>query len=676
MLKKWTMFLLAAVLMLTGAGGAAADNHTDISGHSLEEEMLEAIDRGVLAGYGQGTYRPDRSVSRAEFATFTARALGLPRAQQESGFDDVGSDFGLRSSVYAAAEAGIVGGYPDGTFRPNQNITREEMAVMIDRALRSEGLPVERSDVNFIDINDVRPSYVNGVLNNAFYGIIQGFPAQQGTAFRFAPKEDATRAQSAAFIVRMQDAVEEYEEEEAEVPEPPPGVEDPEEPETPEVPEEPELPEVPEPDRAFQTASISSSGELTVRSREYDTYNQAAAALSGDENIVLKNGDIVRMSGGIVRPNHPTSALTYIYSDRGLTDAQTYTTKAAGFGSELRYADSNGSSIRVDFAGVTGYVDVDTVDLIPTQQVRGNRNYYDVTDGTLRHHIYNPTADSYAAYVYGPAPDFLSEGPRYYSWDGSKFYTTSGIMVGEQPQYFNTMGVKTQSSYTAEDLNRYIEANAPSGRNSKLLGEGEAFIEAQNRFGINALFILGAAIHESGWGTSQIAQDKNNLFGLRATDDNPYGNADEFNSVQDAVFYFADYYIRRGYTNIDHPTRYTGAFLGNKGAGFNVKYASDMFWGQKIAGHMYRADRYLGSRDRNKYDIGRITTSGLNVRTGPGTENDIRYTYDRAGYYVILHDEVEAENGSTWYEVSSEVPRFNRSSYIHSSFIDRQQFPQ
>ena len=116
----------------------------------------------------------------------------------------------------------------------------------------------------------------------------------------------------------------------------------------------------------------------------------------------------------------------------------------------------------------------------------------------------------------------------------------------------------------------------------------------ETTYGVNALYLMAHAIHESAWGTSSIAQTKYNLYGINATDADPEGNADTYVSFEDSIKRAAEF-VTSAYLS---PTnwRYNGSFLGNKGAGMNVKYASDPYWGEKIAGHMYRADKYLQNR--------------------------------------------------------------------------------
>lgn len=90
---------------------------------------------------------------------------------------------------------------------------------------------------------------------------------------------------------------------------------------------------------------------------------------------------------------------------------------------------------------------------------------------------------------------------------------------------------------------------------------------------------------------------------MNATDHNPYGNATQFSSVRNGIFYHAERYMSWGYTDAINDFRYFGSHVGNKGSGMNVKYASDPYWGEKIAGHYYRMDKALGSKDYNYYQL-------------------------------------------------------------------------
>lgn len=103
---------------------AASD---DITGTSLETEMRAMIEKGILFGYEDGTYAPNQTVTRGQFAAFIARSLDLT-TKETAGFTDVPASSSLAASINAVAEAGLISGYTNGQFGMNDSITREQMA--------------------------------------------------------------------------------------------------------------------------------------------------------------------------------------------------------------------------------------------------------------------------------------------------------------------------------------------------------------------------------------------------------------------------------------------------------------------------------------------------------------------------------------------------------------------
>lgn len=121
-------FLARALDLPNEGGGRFAD--TDGSVHA---GAIHAIaEAGVTAGYDDGTFRPGLSVSRAQMASFLARALDLPTGDQGA-FTDTG-DSVHAEAIGAIAGAGVTTGYDDGTFRPSAAVTRGQMASFIARA--------------------------------------------------------------------------------------------------------------------------------------------------------------------------------------------------------------------------------------------------------------------------------------------------------------------------------------------------------------------------------------------------------------------------------------------------------------------------------------------------------------------------------------------------------------
>lgn len=292
-----------------------------------------------------------------------------------------------------------------------------------------------------------------------------------------------------------------------------------------------------------------------------------------------------------------------------------------------------------------------------------NGSYYQVKGNLLWHTV------SSGSFIFGPAPSFLSGGKRYYSLDGHTFYNSHGQKAGTAYQYFEILPLNTKTTYTAEQLDDYIKNNVPASYRRKMNGPGplaslgRAFISAQNQYGVNALYLLAHAIHESAWGSSQIAQQKDNLFGFGAVDSDPYNGAKKFASYKGCIDYVANY-VDQQYQDPAGAYFY-GDMLGNKETGMNVKYASDPYWGQEIAGLMFQIDQALGGKDFGKYDSGKYhlaisTVNGrLNVRTLPtvAAASNIQYRFNRGGSSMIVLGEVQKTNG-TWYKIYSDDSNF------------------
>ncbi|TDQ36911.1 S-layer homology domain-containing protein [Aureibacillus halotolerans] len=566
MKKTW---LLAAGLVLAVPVHAGAAND-DVSGHYFEVEIRDLEEAGIMNGYGNGQFKPDQNVTRAEFAAFVSRSLSLSKG--EATFTDVSEEHPLYNEVGAAAEAGIVRGIGDDLFDPKRFITREEMAVMLDRAVQYKDIDPEAAELTFLDKDDIL--YPLNVRHTVALGIVAG-----GKDGMFRPKDSATRGQAATFIHRMLEAIAV-----AELPEPEEPITPPEEPVTPEE----ELPDPPETSSdAYRTATFDSEGQPQF-SDEVNSWEEALELLGDKDADVLYKGDqIVWIADGLA----VSKGLTYIYreeEDDVALGGQQVTYVAPG--TEMKLLESGQERVHVMLQGLKGSVNASDIALLPTELIPG-QSYYKERDGFLWHYIY--VNNKYEAYLYGEAPSFFDEGEQIQSWDGATFEDET------YRQYFSYMPLRSTTSYSAEELDEYVASQRPD---SPLIGLGEFFKDAEETYDVNALYLLAHAIHESAWGFSQIAQEKNNLYGLRAYDVNPGENALAFPSVE-ANIDFAAKYISENYLTDAEGTYYNGGYLGNKNGGMNVVYASDPYWGQKIAGYMYRADKVMGEKDIHQLDM-------------------------------------------------------------------------
>jgi micrococcal nuclease len=126
---------MAALLYRAGSFPAGTARFPDTTGTTHERAVAALADAGVIGGYPDGTFRPAEPISRAQMATMLTRAFGLPAASGPSPFTDTaGSPYA--AGIGALAAAGITTGYADGTFRPTLTVTRGQTASFLDRALR------------------------------------------------------------------------------------------------------------------------------------------------------------------------------------------------------------------------------------------------------------------------------------------------------------------------------------------------------------------------------------------------------------------------------------------------------------------------------------------------------------------------------------------------------------
>ncbi len=106
------------------------------SGDWFYDNVMDAANNGYVSGYPDGTFKPNGSTTRAEFASMIAKAMGYESEPSDSDtmFPDVANDFWAKAAINFCAQNGIIEGYDDGTFKPNQTITRQEAAAILNNA--------------------------------------------------------------------------------------------------------------------------------------------------------------------------------------------------------------------------------------------------------------------------------------------------------------------------------------------------------------------------------------------------------------------------------------------------------------------------------------------------------------------------------------------------------------
>lgn len=324
--------------------------------------------------------------------------------------------------------------------------------------------------------------------------------------------------------------------------------------------------------------------------------------------------------------------------------------------------------VKFKAAGVTGLVEPSEVGIIDYDSAK-TVSCYKTSNGGLYHYVANiiTNSDSYYSINYvGNPPNYLSNNTTYYSYDGHYFYTSYNKMIDDYKNgvysnsinsnnpyynYFQYLPARSKTSLTASQFDQYTNQMVSSG---KLLNIGSSLISNQNTYGVNALIMYANAALESGWGQSQIAINRNNLFGHGAVDSNPYYGANGYASVDDCIKYHAKMFISEGYCDPkDYSGRYYGSHLGDKESGINVKYASDPYWGEKIAHICWSVQNVLDVNEVNKYTLG-IANGNVAFYTNPDS-NLLFNSGNFSSYPIIL---LSKSNG--YYKVQSD-PTLNEN---------------
>ena len=162
----------------------------DVSGHWAAVEIEKALSIGYVKGYPGEVFKPNAGVSRAEFVAMLDSAYQVPAGHYDAP-KDVGSRDWFAQDVQSALADGFVNGYPGGTFRPQDEVSRQEAACMLDKLSKLSGA----GDLNFSDAKEIASWARTSVSDLVSAGIMAGYPG--GT---FRPREVITRAEAVVMI--------------------------------------------------------------------------------------------------------------------------------------------------------------------------------------------------------------------------------------------------------------------------------------------------------------------------------------------------------------------------------------------------------------------------------------------------------------------------------------------
>lgn len=382
-------------------------------------------------------------------------------------------------------------------------------------------------------------------------------------------------------------------------------------------------------DNKIQTLSsndyevIKKTGDEEEVLETYDTYEEAQKILNSRQRMrtfsistyeIEAISKAKNISCGVAYLN---GYIEYKEIENGKSGRAGYTHGSSAYDAAYISTSNDGKTVRVKQAGVVMDIPASKVEVVEYNG-QSKVSYYYGKSGKFYHYYYSGDGDLNSTQV-GYTPSYLSDGIKYYSYDGHYFYKDYKTMINDYKagydyyshainannpyyNYYQYLSFRSSTQFQASDFNKLVTDTKGSNTNSKLKNQGQAFINAQNSRGINASLMFGVAINESGWGLSKYAMERNNLFGLGAVDSNP-DKALNFNSIEECLVYFSYNTLSSGYLDgMDY--RYRGPHLGDKRSGINVKYASDPYWGEKAASFSYRLNANTNNKDYQKYTIG------------------------------------------------------------------------
>lgn len=306
---------------------------------------------------------------------------------------------------------------------------------------------------------------------------------------------------------------------------------------------------------------------------------------------------------------------------------------------------------------------------------------------------------------------------KYYSPNGIDFYTDMDLKIPVKVNdvnfklynYYNYLPFRSKTNYSSSELNSYLRSffTNPDNSGSVIINNEQLFIDAQNKYGMNALLIFSMGLLESNYGRSTYAKEaanlngkvlfdvntkaplpydnvrsfctavqngtyidenniqryclgKNNIFGYGAYDSNP-DNADAYISLKDGIEKQMGRNLRY-YLDAMNTNQYSSS-IGNKGVGINTRYASDPWWSVKIASIAYQVDRFLGFKDYDYYQLGLLKNDANRDFYSDYSLGTKLYSINqKASTYTVV---VLEQNGDK-YKVQSTNPIENSNTVIVS----------
>ncbi|TAF02846.1 MAG: DUF1565 domain-containing protein [Nostocales cyanobacterium] len=181
---------------VTPPGGTGSTTFQDVSAGYWAKAYIEALaGQNIIAGFPDGTFRPNEPVTRAQFATIITKALTPPAKRTAIQFKDVKSNFWAYGAIQSAYQSQFVAGYPDGTFQPQQQIPRVQALVAL-----ANGLNFTANNNNAVSIYTDSAQIPNYAIGPVAAATVRQLVVNYPNIQQLDPNRQATRAEIAAFV--------------------------------------------------------------------------------------------------------------------------------------------------------------------------------------------------------------------------------------------------------------------------------------------------------------------------------------------------------------------------------------------------------------------------------------------------------------------------------------------
>ena len=311
-MKKTFIITLLFTLLTSLLWNQEVANADELSGHAHENGLRYLISKNALVEDANGSYNANNNVTRGEFASYLSKVLNLTESN-EIQFSDVSDTYAYMLDIQLAATAGIISGYTDGSFKPDAAISRQHMAIMLERTIDYLKIPKGTSSITFKDNASIILAYRPAVATGAHLGIINGSNGY------FMPEKNATIGQAATFIQRLMLLSGDK-------------------------------------DAHFSTYAIKevSNGAL-VGNKDFANFTEAEKAMTKSNQVIVQNDNIVKMASGYVVTNKYVALQSETIKDQIAVAGNT----------EMEYLSSDETQVKVRLADQVGYLKQTDVTLIP-----------------------------------------------------------------------------------------------------------------------------------------------------------------------------------------------------------------------------------------------------------------------------------------------------------------------